>query len=430
MLGAGLAGLAAASRLRAAGHRVRVFERAAQVGGRAAALELGGERIDPTAACVGAGDASLLGLIRELELERELLPLRPWRAVQWHRGRLVPVGAPGIRGVVRLPDVRPLDALRLLRLPRLLRRYRRPLDPLYPERAAPLDDRSLADFGALYFGRSVVPGWIEPWLAERAPVEEGEASRAAFLLRLAAEADLQPAALRRPVGDLAEALAARLGARTACAVEGLAPRAAGGIEVALADGALEVDAAVLAVPAAEALRLAVPLLASAERDVLGATRYGSALVWVGEGFRLPVSQPTRVRIARGAGTPFSVIALEPGTGGRGRITAVAREAFARSRAAAPDDALAKDLAAEVARLLPGGCDGGSSSGALLRFPGAWPRFDVGRYRALARLRAVQIDRRRAGRRLYLAGDYLVAPTLEGAVASGLRAAADAIADLT
>src|SRR5215468_9821985 len=71
--------------------------------------------------------------------------------------------------------------------PRRPRRYRAHLDPLRPECAAPLDDRSLADFGALYFGRSVVADWIEPWLAERAAADEREASRASFLLRFAAE---------------------------------------------------------------------------------------------------------------------------------------------------------------------------------------------------------------------------------------------------
>lgn len=425
VLGAGLAGLAAAWRLAAAGQRVTVVDRAARPGGRAAALALDGELVDPIAACVDTRDASLLALVAALGLEGELLPLRAWRPVQWHRGRLVPVGAPGIGSIARLPGVRRLEALRVLRLPRLLRRYRPHLDPQRPERAAPLDDRSLADFGALYFGRSVVGDWIEPWLAERTPVEEGEASRASFLLAM--EAAAAPAALREPAGRLAEALAARVGARTGCAAEGVASRGRG-LEVALPGETLEVDAAVLAVPAPEALRLSAPLLASAERDVLGATRYAASLVWVARDCRLPVSDATRVRVPRSAGLPFAVLALEPAGGGRGRITAVAREPWSRARAAAPDDALAKDLADEVARLLPGACHAGAA-GALARFPQAWPRFEVGRYRALARLRAVQEDQRRAGRRLYLAGDYLIAPTLEGAVVSGLRAAEDLLADL-
>jgi hypothetical protein len=53
-----------------------------------------------------------------------------------------------------------------------------------------------------------------------------------------------------------------------------------------------------------------------------------------------------------------------------------------------------------------------------------PRFDVGAYRALTRFARVQADRRAAGRRLAFAGDYRIHPSLEGAVRSGERAAAE------
>jgi len=429
VLGGGLAGLAAAWRLAAAGHRVTVAERAAHVGGRAALAELDGERVDPTAPRVSARDASLLGLVREAGLAGELLPLRPWRCAQWDGSRLATAAAPG--ALARPPGVRRLDALRLIRLPRLMRRYRRHLDPARPERSAPLDDRSLADFGALYFGRSAVENWIEPWLADSAPVDASQASRVAFLLRFAAEGEADAARLRAPVGRLAEALAARLAVRTGCAAAGLGA-AAGGLEVALDGGALAADAVVLAVPAAEAVRIGGPVLTSAEQDFLAAARYDSAIAWSGAVRRLPVSEATRARVPRGAGSPFSVLALEPAGGSEGerrppgRITAIAREPWCRAHLDAPDDALEKELAAEVARITPAAAD---TPGALFRFRSAWPRFDVGRYRALARFRAVQDDRRHARRRLYFAGDYLAAPTLEGAVASGLRAAEDALADL-
>ncbi len=59
----------------------------------------------------------------------------------------------------------------------------------------------------------------------------------------------------------------------------------------------------------------------------------------------------------------------------------------------------------------------AGGGIVQRFPLAWPRFDVGHYRALAQLRAVEADRAAAGRPLFFAGDWLAAPTLEGAVAS-------------
>jgi protoporphyrinogen oxidase len=63
-----------------------------------------------------------------------------------------------------------------------------------------------------------------------------------------------------------------------------------------------------------------------------------------------------------------------------------------------------------------------------RYRQAFPRFDVGRHREIARFRKFQRDLRARGRRLYFAGDYLVGPSLEGAVTSGLRAADQIVRD--
>jgi len=437
VVGAGVAGLTAASRLGAAGQRVRVVERAARAGGRAAVAMLGERPVDPIAARVSSGDAALLALVRESGLAADLLPLRPWTSAQLAAGGagFAPVADGEPWQVARTPGVRWLDALRLLRLPRLAARYAPCLDVAFAERAAPLDDRSLRDFGELYFGRSAVERWMEPWLAERAPVDEREASRAAFLLRWAAERSAEAGALREPAGLLAELVAARVGVRLACGARAVAPRAGGGLSVALDAGeTLEADAVVLAVPAAEALRLAAPLWAGAERDALGAVRCDAALTWVGAARPLPVSAPTRLRVPRAAGSPLALVALEPAGPrgpaevGLGRVTAVAREPWSAVHLDAPDDAVAKQLAEAVARCLPGGLDPVGDA-IVCRFPAAWPRFDVGGFRRLARLRSVQADRRAAGRRLYLAGDWLAAPTLEGAAASGRRAAGELLADL-
>lgn len=437
MVGAGIAGLAAATRLAAAGLRVQILERAGRAGGRAALALLGGRAIDPTAARVTTGDRVLLGLVREAGLAAELLPLRPWLGAQVHAGGagFAPVTDGEPWEVARAPGVRWRDAWRLLRLPRLAARYAPQLDVAFAERAAPLDDRSLRDFGELYFGASVVERWMEPWLAERAPADERETSRAAFLLRWSAEQDSEAGALREPPGLLAELLGARLGVRLACAAGAVAPRAEGGLAVALEGGGmLAADAVVLAVPAAEALRLGAGLWVSAERDVLAAARCDAAITWVGAARPLPVSAPTRVRVPRAEGSPLALVALEPAGGrtagevGRGRVTALAREPWSAAHLDAPEDAVAKPLVDALARALPGGLEPSGDS-LVCRFPAAWPRFDVGTFRRLARLRAVQADRRAAGRRLYLAGDWLAAPTLEGAAASGRRAAEEVLADL-
>ncbi len=428
MAGAGVAGLAAAWRLSRAGVAVTLLESAARAGGRAACVDA--HRVLPT-------DASLHELVEASGSAPALLPLRYLARAHATEGGWVGADRPGWSGVAKLPGVGPLAALRLARLPRLLRRWRDLLDPARPERAAPLDDRSLADFGRLYFGTGAVAGWMEPLLAETAPVQEEKASRAHFLLRHTREAWSLPGSFRAPAGRMAEALASRLGARYETALEAAEPLPSQRLALRLrsADGeeVREADALVLAVPADEALRIASPLLVAAERRVLGAVHYACSITWVAELPRTPVGVATRVRVPRALGSPIASVTLEPrlgpdGTARGARATLVTRDPWAREHRDASDDAIAKELAAHLARWTHAGTEEPRSP-SVQRHPRAWPDFAVGRYRALARLRRVLADRRAAGRRLYLAGDWTAGPTLEDAAWSGVRAASDLLRDL-
>jgi predicted NAD/FAD-dependent oxidoreductase len=204
---------------------------------------------------------------------------------------------------------------------------------------------------------------------------------------------------------LVDAIAASLDVRVNAAVERIEAGAPGRLRVALASEAVEAEAVVLAVPAPEALRVAAPVLVAAERSILAGVRYDAAITW-----RAPLRdgaprEAVRVR----APAPFASIELRDGG-----LTAIARDPWAVAHLGVADDALAKELGAAVERVLPGVAQ---AQGAIARFPLAWPRFDVGHYRAIARLRAVEADRRAAGRPLRFAGDWLAAPTLEGACLS-------------
>jgi len=391
VVGGGVAGLAAALAHAARGAAVEVLERADRAGGRAAP---GDDGADAYAARVTTADAGLLACIRAIGAAGALLPIRP-----------IPAG--GDPRSAALPGVSRVESLRTVRLERLLARYRKHLDPAAPERAAPLDDRSIADFAELYFGRGVVSGWIDPWLAERAPADARETSRASFLLRWSAECDAVAGSLAAPLARFVAALASQAAVTTSCAVEQIEPAAAGGFRIATSSGTREADAVVLATPAAEALRIAAPVLVAAERQVLARVRYDAAIAW-----RAPArdaTQRVRIRITPPGALPLASIAIEDGA-----VVAVARDPWAAAHLDVDDDAVAKEIGAAVDRAVPGVVGG---TGSVRRFALAWPRFDVGRYRAIAQLRMVEADRRRAGRALFWAGDWTSAPTLDGAIRS-------------
>ncbi len=117
----------------------------------------------------------------------------------------------------------------------------------------------------------------------------------------------------------------------------------------------------------------------------------------------------------------------PAPEGGALVSLVATHAWSRVHLEADDSVVEKELLGALARALP------QASAAIRfreirRYPHALPHFEVGRYRQLARLRGLDAEQRERGRRLYFAGDHWLAPTLEGAVASGRRAALELAAD--
>ena len=74
VIGAGVAGLAAACRLRERGCHVTLLERSDRVGGRASSKLREGFRLDSGAHHVCATDRNLLGLIADAGLQEQLLP--------------------------------------------------------------------------------------------------------------------------------------------------------------------------------------------------------------------------------------------------------------------------------------------------------------------------------------------------------------------
>lgn len=429
VVGAGLAGLACAWRLSRRGFDVAVCERRQRPGGRARSVRVEGFSIDAGWPVLSGADRELLAWADEVGLRDDLLPLRPVVRALADGAGLREVGERGWLDVARTPGVRILEALRLRRLGRLLGRYAAHLGER-PGDCAPLDDRSVADFARLYFGRGALDRWVAPRLTAQLLADPEQTSRALFLRRYRRQGAARVGLPRAPLGDLPDAAADRLKVLYDARVDGIVHGRGGLLRVTLSRNDQErihdADAVVLATPAPEALRLADPVLVSAERDFLARVRYAPSLL-LAAGLRRPLHpHPLLAAVPRDLGSPLGAVLLEPGvSGGRvphGRGLALLRAApdWAAGQQGAPDEAVEKELLGAFAHFQPG-LRAALLFTRVLRQPGAQPCFDVGRYRELDRFERVQADLRRQGRRLYFAGDFLEDPSWEGALVSARRA---------
>ncbi len=431
VVGAGLSGLAAAHRLRSAGHAVVVLEAGRRAGGKHARESLGGIAYESWPALLPRGARAYAELAAEAGLTHSLLrapldrvpldrvPLdrAPLDRVGWLRDDHVRIGPPEISSALRGS---PLAPPRLRRLAILASWLGGEIDPEAPERATRLDDRSVADFCRVYLGRRALDQLLAPLFATLFGVDAADTSRELLFALLDGRASLGLDCLEG-AAPLVEALASSAGElRFDASVAAVDPNGRG---VRLANGErVAADAVVLAVGAPEATRL-LPDPSPAERSATEQLYSASALV-LAVVTDASLALPARaVWVPDREGGELAGV-LDSGPGGERAhrlLRLVARPGLFARHGHRPDEEIAHFLIESATRELPG-LAGRIEAQRLHRFPSALPAFRVGHYRALARLRAEQ--RARPERRVFLAGDWLIAPHLEGELVSGLRAAAE------
>ena len=419
VVGGGLAGLAAALRLEAAGIEVLLCEASARLGGRLASESLEGFRFDPFphALPAQASNLSLLieqaGLVHEIRIE----PLR--RVAVARRGRLRHLDLERVARLGLAPGVPPWQALRMRGLRRLIDWFGERLDPHAPEDATRLDDRSVADFVRLYLGPRVLERLLEPLFTAHFGLQAEWTSRVLLLLAIGPSGELR-LSTGFGLGRLPERLAEPLrSVRLETRVEGVREDGRG---ARLASGEeLDAAAVVLAVPAPEALRL-IPNPSPFEELFLQRVSYPSRV-----GLAVVVEPATEL--------PAPVVWIPAAEGGL-------LGAVAEPSSAASGRSLLLLLARPELERVHGGDDRGAVESLLRGAETLWPglrerirarrlqrtrvaSFDVGHFRGIARLRE-GLEKARDRRRVFFAGDYLVGPHLEGAATSGFRAADDVL----
>lgn len=430
VVGAGPAGLAAALRLHAAGARVTVVDAAPAVGGRTWTDHAeGGWRIDPGVQLYSSTDEAFLGLLRAAGGE-SLSERAPGRDALWRKGRAheVVYGSPAS---MLASGALPL-ALKLRMgthyLP-FVTRHGSDLRMGALERAAAagLDTESIAAWGQRELGRDFVDLLAAPLLGTLYGTRPDEAS-AGFYHALAHQGlHLHVRGLRGGADGFCRAAADRLrqaGARfhLSTPVDEVATEEEG-VRVSAGAGSERFSAAVVALPAPQAGRVAKFLTPEGTQALLAVrVRPAASLA-------LPLDRPAGVRwfgLSFPPGDARNAAAIcvqENKVGGlvppgKGLLVVFAQpHAAQRLLGATADDALAL-LLPDVTRALPG-IDRAVVQTRFYDWRYGWTIFGPGSLGRLPALRSIALD---SSPSAVLAGDWLYSPTVEGAVTSGLAAA--------
>jgi oxygen-dependent protoporphyrinogen oxidase len=429
VIGAGVAGLAAARRLRLAGAEVTVLERASAPGGRVQTRLVEGCRVELGAEFLADFYTRTFELVRELGLAGELRRI-PRSAATLRAGRLYPLW-PNLAAALT-PLVGPRHKVALSYLVGALARHRSRLDTHAFHKAYTLDDVSVAEYARAHLSEEVLEYVLQPplsgifyWTPERT-------SRALLFLALRAglsrPAGMRLYTLREGLGQLAAALATGHDLRLGAEVETVMPGPGAGYTIngraGNASFTLAADAVVIATTASAVPRL-LPWLDDRQRAFFSAVTYSmtTLLAVVVHGhfprvtygaffprretpFLAAATLPT-VKDPRFAPPDRDVICLRLS----GRAAAALRECA--------DDTLACLMLAELRRLAP---DFDPAARRvfqrLYRCAEALPEFNVGHFHRLQAFASGAIEQPA----LAFAGDYLGGPFIEGAIVSGERAA--------
>ncbi|MBV7695761.1 protoporphyrinogen oxidase [Streptomyces sp. TRM70350] len=413
VIGAGVAGLAAAHRLLGRGARVTVLEGSDRVGGKLLPGEIAGVRVDLGAESMLARRPEAVALAREVGLDDRLQPPATATASLWTRGALRPMPKGHVMGV---PGT--AAALSGVLSEEGLARIERDADLPRTEVG---DDVAVGEFVAARLGREVVDRLVEPLLGG---VYAGDAYRISMrsavpqLFQAAqthdslteAVREIQARAAAAPqtgpvfmgieggVGSLPLAVAESVRARggdivTGARVTRLRREGRTGWRVVAGDRVLHADAVIVAVPApaaAELLRAEAPAAATE----LAAVEYASmALVTLayrrsearlpeGSGFLVPPVDGRTIKASTFAsqkwgwiaGEDPDLIVLRTSVGRYGETEILRRDdadLVAVSR---------RDLAAAT------GLDATPVAACVTRWDSGLPQYPVGHHARVARIR--------------------------------------------
>ncbi|MET9390720.1 protoporphyrinogen oxidase [Streptomyces sp. NPDC006624] len=413
VIGAGVAGLAAAHRLLDSGARVTVLEASERVGGKLLPGEIAGARVDLGAESMLARRPEAVELAREAGLADRLQPPATATASIWTRGALRPMPKGHVMGVPGTSA-----ALSGVLSDEGLARIDRDADLPRTEIG---DDVAVGEYVAERLGREVVDRLVEPLLggvyagdAYRISLRSAvpqlfEAARThasltegvrAIQARAAAARQTGPVftGIRGGVGTLPLAVAESVRARggeilTGTPVTELRRTSEGGWRVAVGDRQWRADAVVVAVPAPAAARLlrAESPGAAAELDTVEyasmalitlAYRRSEAALPEGSGFLVPPVDGHTIKASTFASRKWGWIADE-----NPDLTVVRTSVgrYGETEILGRDDAELVDVSRHDLKAATG-LDATPVATRVTRWDGGLPQYPVGHHARVARIR--------------------------------------------
>ncbi|MFW6069461.1 MAG: protoporphyrinogen/coproporphyrinogen oxidase [bacterium] len=419
VIGAGMAGLAAANELTKAGFRVTVFEKQPTVGGRIKTESHKGQTIEGGAQSYFAFYRLTRALIHEMDLAEQEITLS---------------GNPGIvrnRKIAHIPSgprfffgnhISVRSKLRLGKLIRLLLRHWSRLDHEDLYEAHPLDTKSVAEYANQELSPEILHYLLDPILSGLFYWQSKQISQAAlFVLFRRALFGLRPMTLTCGLSSLPRAIASRLDVRVNHAVTRISRTENGTYDVVVHDGSQKskqhFDAVVCATTATAVPRL-IPFLNPAQKRFFQSIKYSqnvNVAVKVENGlaqsmhtFYVPFVERSMQNLGAVARRPNRVFSL-----------------FSSARSGAdligePDRVVSTRLVRDLSTLLPPPAQRAFRPLPLRvnRWHEALPILDVGYFKRLKEFQSGKIE---SGNLLFC-GDYLGGAVIEGAVSSGVKAA--------
>lgn len=423
VVGAGISGLTAAFRAQSAGHHVRVLEAAPHPGGRMWTTSASGLAVDTGAHLLLASFTHTRRLAAEVGLGDRWICLAEGEGGIVHGEEIESFSPERARDVLRFGGLslgsRARFFLTLLRA----REWKSELDFFDLSVGEGADTEDCDAFARRHLGDEATDYVVDTFIrtfhfhgANRMSATYFEALAALLL----SQGRFRPCALRGHMGVLPDALAGRLPVEYGVAVRSVEPRP-GRVEIRWTGGSAECDAAVLAVPAEVARSLLVSSSA-AQRSVLEHAESSETILCA---YAVPLEA---ARHFEGAWVPFRESPLvsgvsndlcEPFDSGPRRVLSVWLHEEGAKALHERDDAFVSDaVAREVGALLPQ-FDGRLTSLSVDRLPRALPIHGVGQV-----TRVKEFWRRGQGEDgIWLCGDYLNHPWVEGAVRCGEKVAA-------